>query len=127
MPLSSRRRTFELGCKASKFNNSADSPLFPTSRGNMPTKEAVVFTFEHIGEQLGQPLTSAAGLRLFGGHSPRVTGAQHYAALGLEINKMHILARHSGDASLRSVSDAPLKSLRAHLGLSDRGSSVSGP
>jgi hypothetical protein len=68
-----------------------------------------VRTFEVIGERLGQPITSSAGLRLFGGHSPRVTGAQLFAALGVEVTKIRILARHSGDAILRYVAEAPLK------------------
>ena len=39
--------------------------------------------------------------------------------LGIEINKIRILARHSGDTILRYVADAPLRSLRGDLGLSD--------
>ena len=35
----------------------------------------------------------------------------------MEINKIRIMARHSGDTILRYVSDAPLESLRADLGL----------
>jgi len=35
----------------------------------------------------------------------------------MEINKVRIMARHSGDTILRYVSDAPLESLRADLGL----------
>ena len=76
----------------------------------------MVHTFELIGEQLGQPITSSAGLRLFGGHSPRVTGAQLFTALGVEVTKIRILARHSGDAILRYVAEAPLKSLKSDLG-----------
>ena len=37
--------------------------------------------------------------------------------MGVEINKLRILARHSGDSILRYVADAPLKSLRSDLGL----------
>jgi len=35
----------------------------------------------------------------------------------MEVNKVRIIARHSGDTILRYVSEAPLKSLRADLGL----------
>ena len=59
----------------------------------------------------------AIGLRLFGGHTPRVTGAQVLAAVGIEVNTIRILARHSGEAILRYVAEAPLRSLRADLGL----------
>jgi hypothetical protein len=93
-----------------------DSPLFPAVGGGAPSKVAVVGTFEALGSLIGQPLLSEVGIRLFGGHSPRVTGAQLLAAAGVEISKVRILARHSGDAILRYVSDAPLKSLRAELG-----------
>ena len=66
---------------------------------------------------LGQPLFGPTGIRLFGGHSPRVTGAQALAAAGVEINKIRILARHSGETILRYVAEAPLKSLRSDLGI----------
>ena len=37
--------------------------------------------------------------------------------MGMEVNKARIIARRSGDTILLYVSDAPLKSLRADLGL----------
>jgi hypothetical protein len=67
---------------------------------------------------LKQPLIGDTGIRLFGGHSPRVTGAQFLAASGLEVSKIRILARHSGDAILRYVAEAPLLTLRSDLGAS---------
>jgi hypothetical protein len=79
------------------------------------SKAAVVSTFEALGLALGQPIHSATGIRLFGGHTPRVTGAQALAAAGVEVNKIPILARHSRDTILRYVADAPLLSLRADL------------
>jgi hypothetical protein len=94
-----------------------DSPLFPAIGGGAASKAAVVLTFEALGALTGQPLLSEIGMRLFGGHSPRVTGAQLLAAAGVEISKVRILARHSGDAILRYVADAPLKSLRSDLGI----------
>ena len=96
------------------------SPLFPTSTGAVASKRSVVLTFEVIGTLCGQPLLSDHGLRLFGGHTPRVTGAQLYAQLGLEVNKIRLLARHSGDTILRYVQDAPLKSILADLGIAAR-------
>ena len=59
-------------------------------------------------------------LRLVDRHTPRVTGAKYYAALGLGINKIGILARHSGDTILRYVQEAPLDSIRADLDISSR-------
>ena len=84
----------------------------------------MVLTFEQLGTACGQPLLSDEGLRLFGGHTPRVTGAQTYVALGVEVNKVRVLARHSGDTILRYVQDAPLRSLRADLGLPPSGTPV---
>ena len=102
-----------------------DYPLFPTVCGNHPLKTKVVDTFERLAELLQQPLQSPDGLRLFGGHTARVTGAQAFALEGLEVNKIRILARHSGDTILRYVADVPLRTLRADLGIG--GSSSSPP
>ena len=60
----------------------------------------MVKTFEALEARVGQPLVDDTGLRLFGGHTPRVTGAQVRAVLGIEVNKIRILARHSGDTIL---------------------------
>ena len=46
-----------------------------------------------------------------------MTGAQVLAAAGIEVNKFRILARRSGEAILRYVAEAPLRSLRADLGV----------
>jgi hypothetical protein len=92
-------------------------PLLYTADGVTPSKAKVVETFEALARRCGRPVLSAEGLRLYGGHSARVTGAQVLAAHGIEVNKIRILARHSGDAILRYVSDAPLTTLRADLGL----------
>jgi len=47
-----------------------------------------------------------------------VAGAQALATAGAEINKIRIFARHSGEAILRYVAEAPLTSLRHDLGRS---------
>jgi hypothetical protein len=44
-----------------------------------------------------------------------------FAALGIDVNKIRILARHSGETIMRYVADAPLRSLRSDLGLTPRG------
>ena len=103
--------------RSSSYADDGNAPLFPTTLGKIASKNAVVQTFEQIGVACGQPLLSDHGLRLFGGHTPRITGSQWYAALGLEINKIRLLARHSGDTILRYVQDAPLRSIRSDLGL----------
>jgi len=45
-----------------------------------------------------------------------VEGAQALATAGAEVSKIRIFARHSGDAILRYVAEAPLTSLRHDLG-----------
>ena len=103
------------------FSSDPEPPLFPSFDGSMASKATVVVTFERIGLLCGQPLISDTGLRLFGGHKPRVTGSQLLAAIGIEINKIRLMARHTGDAINRYVQDAPLRSLRADVGLPSTG------
>jgi hypothetical protein len=98
-------------------------PLFYNDFGAAPTKALMVESFEALASLCGLPLCSPDGLRLFGGHTARVTGAQALAACGVEIDKIRILARHSGDAILRYVALAPLTSLRSDLGLPSSSSS----
>lgn len=100
-------------------------PLFPNLAGLHPEKASVVASFEYLGTFSGQPLVSEAGQRLFWGHTRRVTGAQTWAAMGIEINKIRILVRSSGDTILRYVAEAPLKSLSADLVLAPSASSNS--
>ena len=73
------------------------------------------------GELCGQMLLTENGLRRFGGHTPRVSGSRFYSAIGLETNKIRILARHSGDTILRYIQEAPLKSIRVDLGMAAQG------
>ena len=110
--------------RSSDFSDDPDAPLFPTVNGTVAGKSAVVTTFERLGEMCLQPLVSDTGLRLFGGHTTRVTGAVLWAVHGIEINKIRILARHSGDTILRYVSTAPLRTLRTDLGLPPQGAAI---
>ena len=84
----------------------------------------MVATFESAATQTGLNLISDKGARLFGGHTLRITGARAYALMGLEVNKIRIFARHSGDVILRYVADVPLASMRIDLGLSSSSSSA---
>lgn len=79
-----------------EYDIGSDMPLFSNLAGPHPEKASVVATFECLGTCIGQPLVSEAGQLLFGGHNPRVTGAQTWAAIGIEITKIRILARHFG-------------------------------
>ena len=82
----------------------------------MASKSSVASTLEEIGEASGQPLLSDSGLRLCGGHVPRVTGAQPLAGMGVEITKNLVLARHSVETIMRHLVDAPLRSSRSDPG-----------
>ena len=64
------------------YRHGVDAPLSPTLVGLHPGKTTVVDTYEHLGSVLGQPLTSEAGLRLFGGHTPQVTGGTNVRGYG---------------------------------------------
>ena len=99
-----------------------DTPLFCNSDGSTPSKADMVLTFEQLASRCDQPIHNRDGLRLFGGHSVRVTGAQALAACGIEVSKIRILARHSGEAILRYVAESPLRSLRSDLGLAPQAS-----
>ena len=109
---------------ASEFSSEPDAPLFPTIRGKMASKAHVVGTFDKLAEATGEPLLNEDGCRRFGGHTPRVTGARHYATHGVEISKIRLIARHSGETIMRYVLDAPLQSIRADLGLSPQGTKL---
>ena len=50
-----------------------------------------------------------------------MSGTQLFAALGIDVNKIRILARHSGETIMRYAQDAPLKSSRSDLGLTPHG------
>ena len=92
-------------------------PLLYTLDGRPPAKTKVVEAFEALVKLCGRPIVNSDKLRLYAGHSARVTGAQILAAHGIDVNKIRILARHSREAILRYVADAPPKTLRADLGL----------
>ena len=92
-------------------------PLFPTRDGSLVSKAGIVATFEQLAMMVSQPIASPLGDRLLGGHSARVTGAQLLAVHGVDVNRIRILARHSGDTILRYVAEAPLASMRMQLGL----------
>ena len=74
------------------FRPGLDTPFFPTRARGVATKLAVVGTFEAIGTAAGMTLLGPTALRLFGGHTPRVTGAQVLSALGIEVSRFRNFA-----------------------------------
>lgn len=120
LPVSRGSRTPRMAKGKRPLHVGSSNSVFPTTTGKHASKTAVVDTFEALGGIMGQQLHDPSGVRLFGDHTPRVTGAQVLAAAGIEVNKMRILARHLGEAILRYVAEASLRSLRADLGLGSR-------
>ena len=90
-------------------------PLFPSASGLHVDKAAVVSALECIVAAYGDRIVAANGCRLFGGHSFRVTGAQRLASLGVEVVKIMVLARWSGETVLRYIRDAPLANLSTEV------------
>ena len=112
--LKQKQWLFHLSASAGLFFGGL--PVASTMQGDVCSKEAMVSTFEVLATRCKQPLQSPAGLRLFGGHSARATGARVYAASGLDIlNKVRILARHSGDTILRYVGVSSLDNITSEL------------
>ena len=85
--------------------------LFPDAYGNHMDKAAVIEALEKTVVLYCDSIENDNGGKLFGRHSFRVTGAQRLAALGVEVIKIMVSARWSGETVLRYVKDAPLENL----------------
>ena len=89
----------------------ADLPMFPDTKGNIVSKESVVATLEEVANRLEIPTTSADGHKLLGGHTMRVSGAQHLARIGIELSVIALLARWQSEIVLRYAAEAPLDNI----------------
>ena len=58
-------------------------PVFPDSSGEELLEDHVIEFIEFVAELLGEPLYTKGGIRRFGEHSFRSTGAVHLAEMGL--------------------------------------------
>jgi hypothetical protein len=88
-------------------------PLFPSATGGFVEKRHVVSSIEHVAAALLEPLVDERGVRRYGGHSLRVTGARTLAALGVDLVRIQLMARWSSDVVLRYVAEAPLATMTA--------------
>ena len=68
---------------------SGSSPLFPTLSGGFVDKRHVVARIEFVANLTGEALTGSGGVRRFGGHSLRVTGARLMAGMGISVVLIH--------------------------------------
>ena len=82
-------------------------PLFCTCRGGRVSKEAAVKTLQKVAELCGQVIMQD-GVYLIGGHTLRITGAQHFAGLGLEVYMIQLVGRWGSATVFRYVAEAPL-------------------
>jgi hypothetical protein len=99
-----------------RFGQDADiseMPFFPSSSGGFVEKRHVVLSIEHIAAVLGESLVDSQGVRRFGGHSLRVTGARMLAGMGIDLMLIQLMARWSSNVVLRYVAEAPLEKLSA--------------
>ena len=91
----------------------SEMPFFPCKDGSFVEKRHVVSSIEHVAELLGEPLFDDRGVRRFGGHSLRVSGARTLAGMGIDLVLIQLMARWSSDVVLRYVADAPLTKISA--------------
>ena len=89
-------------------------PLFPSLEGKVVTKRKVIEGYEALAVAIGMSIV-VDGISIIGGHSTRVTGAQFWAALGLEIRKIAALGRWGSEVVMRYVAEAPLRAVTADL------------
>ena len=84
-------------------------PLFPDEYGSAVTKSIVIGMYEIIALALDMQIVSSDGGRLWGGHAPRVSGAQYASGIGIELFVSQCIARWASDVILMYVKKAPLK------------------
>ena len=85
--------------------------LFPTSEGDMPTKQGWVRTFTEVAKSLGLETHWDNGAPRHTGHSARASGACHLAKAGVDLWRIQVFGRWSSAAFLRYVRTSPLASL----------------
>ena len=86
----------------------ATFPLFPNSEGEHCDKAAMVSTIEAVAINAGLAVIRD-GVRLFGGHSWRVEGAQLLSAAGVPENVVEVFGRWGGPTVRRYMAEAPLR------------------
>ena len=67
--------------------------MFPTEAADMMTGDDVVKLIGYIATLLGEALVLKGGVRRYGKHPWRATGAVFFAAVGLNMHKIGTLAR----------------------------------
>ena len=89
-----------------------DSPLFPDAEGNMVSATAMIALVDELAVRSGESVTNADGLRRFGRHSWRSTGAVWLTGtMGIEVLKVQMMARWSSPVVTHYTRLAPLKAI----------------
>ena len=88
-----------------------DSPFFQDRLGRVLKKVKVVEAIVNIMKELDTMAPGQGGDQSWGGHSMRVSGARHLAAMGLEISLIQLIGRWGSEVVRRYVSDAPLSTV----------------
>ena len=92
-----------------------DAYLFPDASGEMVTNAAMEAFVDALADMAGQALTLPSGVRRFGKHSFRSTGAVVLARLGIEVFKIQLLARWASDVVLHYARGAPMETITSQV------------
>ena len=88
-----------------------DMPLFPTATGEFTSADSMLELIETLAQLTGESMVTAEGKNRFGRHSWRAAGAVYLTSLGLEVVKIHMLARWESALITHYALLAPLKTL----------------
>ena len=101
------RARFPERCLDGAFDQ--DLPLFPSSSGEVVTKDAMTATIVSAAERLGVPTAAPDQSARVSGHSLRVTGAQGLARAGVEVWAIQLLGRWGSSTVLEYIREVPLE------------------
>ena len=88
-----------------------DFPLFPDKKGRELDAEMVLEFIEAVAVLMNEPLHTDKGIRRFGKHSFRATGAVFLALMGIAVEKIQLMGRWSCGVVVHYTRTAPLKSI----------------
>ena len=89
-----------------------DIPLFPDANGKVVTAEAMVGLVDELARRSGEDIVNAEGIRRFGKHSWRSTGAVWLTGvMMIEVMKVQMLARWASPVVTHYTRLAPLKAI----------------
>ena len=86
-------------------------PLFPDAMGRELDADMVLEFIEAVATLMNEPLYTDKGVRRFGKHSFRATGAVYLALVGTSVEKIQLVGRWSCGVVVHYTRSAPLKSI----------------